>query len=72
MNNAWKYLPRIGWEKFECTTSGDLIDPSAEEMMRGAVMFRWAFVIGWGVQVWWALAQPREKMQRLHLKETSE
>lgn len=63
-----KYLPRVGWERFQCFEDGSLIDPSNEAAMRAAYMFRWAFVIGWGVQVWWAVAQPVDQMQRLKPK----
>lgn len=59
-----KYLPRLGWEKFECTADGDLIDPSNSDAMDQAFMFRWAFVVGWGHHVWWALAQPKDQMAR--------
>lgn len=60
-----KFLPRIGWEKFKCTETGILIDPANTDEMHRAFMFRWAFVIGWGHLVWWALAQPSDQMQRI-------
>lgn len=60
-----KYMPRIGWEKFECTESGVLISPENTAEMQSAFMFRWAFVVGWGERVLWAVAQPKDQMQRL-------
>lgn len=58
------YLPRIGWEKFECYLDGELIDPSNTPHMDSAMAFRWAFVIGWGPAVFWAGATPKEEMER--------
>lgn len=58
------YLPRIGWEKFECYLDGELIDPSNTEHLDRAMVFRWAFVIGWGQAVFWAVVAPKEEMER--------
>lgn len=58
------FKPRFGWEKFECFNTGDLIDPSDSKAMSEAIVYRWAFVIGWGNQVWWAIVKPTETMER--------
>jgi hypothetical protein len=57
-------LPRVGFEKFECFEDGSLIDPSNENAIDQAIMFRWAFVIGFGEKILWSIVEPKEKMQR--------
>lgn len=65
-----RYLPRVGWERFECFNDGTLVDPASTSAMRNASVFRWAFVFRWGERVLWAVVQPQDRMYRFDTKES--